>query len=312
LLNDFKNDLQARIQTFEAAINNITAHLPTKSESSSEETLVFAPTVIPTEVSIEIRPEEIKSETQEPSYGVYKVQRGDTLFSLARRFGTSVEVIMEDNLWIGDRNTIHVGNELKIRQDTSPETLSHRTIIGKQEIRGLTEKEVSFINWLNSTHFKWRDWNGHEQRIFVPYWIYQLAKAAEEASGGRCFWAHLVAIGLTETGFFNGSQWDWEAVSKASAKGVMQFMPGTFPVYATHEGADREDPIDNMMAAANMIIYLRLPEAKNMKEWRSYFAIEKPIWNRHSDQAENSWQLLVKLREYEEMFEGMYEKVVNE
>jgi len=235
----------------------------------------------------------------------YIVNRGDTLFSLAQRLGTTVEAIVKANN-IENPSLIHAGQELVIPGKLTPEN-PNRTIVGKQEIRRLTEKEMNFINWLNSSHLKWRSWSGYERTIFVPYWIYQLAKTAEEASDGRCPWYITVAIGLTETG-----QWDWEALSEASAKGVMQFMPGTFPIYATHEGADRDDPIDNIMAAANMIIRIRLPEAKNQEEYIKYFATEKPVWNRYRDQAENSWELLNELKTYEQTFDETYGQTINE
>lgn len=244
----------------------------------------------------------------------YTIQRQDTLFGLAQRFGTSVEAILQANPGIKNRDLIHAGQELVIPGRLLPE-ISPKTINFRPEVRGLTEKEVDFISWLNSSGLKWRDWNGGKQEIFLPYWIYQLAKAAEEASSGRCQWYHLVGIGLTETGYFKGSQWDPEAVSYARARGVMQFMPGTFPIYAPYEGADPEDPIDNMMTACNMIIYLRLPEAKSREEWVMVFLGNGPtdlMWNNHESQAENSKRLADELKKSEAMFNGMYGQTINE
>lgn len=235
----------------------------------------------------------------------YIVQPGDWLYKIARKTGVSREAIVEANN-LKNPNLLHPGQELIIPGKLTPEN-PNKTIFGKQEIRRLTEKEMNFINWLNSSHLKWRTWSGHERTIFVPYWIYQLSKTAEEASDGRCPWNIVVAIGLTETG-----QWDWEAVSEASAKGVMQFMPGTFPIYATHEGADRDDPIDNIMAAGNMIIAIGLPEAKSQEEYVKYFAEESPVWNRDLDQARNSWELLNALRAHEQTFNEIYEQTINE
>ena len=46
--------------------------------------------------------------------GTYVVQRGDTLSSIARRFGTTVQALLEANPSLTDRNTVYAGQRLVI------------------------------------------------------------------------------------------------------------------------------------------------------------------------------------------------------
>jgi len=46
--------------------------------------------------------------------GSYIVQRGDTLSSIARRFGTTVQALLEANPTLTDRNTVYAGQRLVI------------------------------------------------------------------------------------------------------------------------------------------------------------------------------------------------------
>lgn len=50
-----------------------------------------------------------------PSYINYKVVRGDTLYSIARKYGVSVDTIVSDNAL--KNNTLTIGQNLKIRVD---------------------------------------------------------------------------------------------------------------------------------------------------------------------------------------------------
>jgi LysM repeat protein len=55
----------------------------------------------------------------QPTPIIYTVRRGDTLYSLARRYGTTVEAIARDNN-IVNPNLIYVGQQLVIHGTTTP------------------------------------------------------------------------------------------------------------------------------------------------------------------------------------------------
>lgn len=248
----------------------------------------------------------------------YTIHHGDTLFSIARRFGVSVGAILEANTWIKDRNVIYSSQELTIPGIVSPEISAkddYRPIVGKPPIYKMTEKDISFLNWLNSTHSYWQDWNRYNQRVYIPDWVYQYAKTAEVASDGHCNWTYLVGIGLTETGYFRGSQWNPEAISSAGARGIMQFMPGTFVLHAPYEDANPENPKDNMIAACNKIIFQKLTGEETQAGWVENFLGNGPtgaMWNAHRAQANNSWLLSRELDHLETMFDTLYERVISE
>ena len=52
-----------------------------------------------------------------PSYVNYKVVKGDTLYSIAKKFGVSVDSIINDNSL--KNNTLSIGQNLKIRSNSS-------------------------------------------------------------------------------------------------------------------------------------------------------------------------------------------------
>ena len=56
----------------------------------------------------------------------YVVQRGDTLSSIARRFGTTIDAILRENPWITNRNYVQAGRHLAITMGsgaTPPSTI---------------------------------------------------------------------------------------------------------------------------------------------------------------------------------------------
>ena len=52
----------------------------------------------------------------EGDYTEYIIQRGDTLSSIAMRFGTTVKILMEDNPFIKDPDKIYAGDVIRIRR----------------------------------------------------------------------------------------------------------------------------------------------------------------------------------------------------
>jgi LysM repeat protein len=65
------------------------------------------------------------------SYDIYVVQRGDTLKSLAARFGTSITTLMRLNADITNANVIYEGQRLKIPVNTIPNTGSSQVYVVK-------------------------------------------------------------------------------------------------------------------------------------------------------------------------------------
>ena len=52
----------------------------------------------------------------DPQFTEYTIKRGDTLSGIAKKFGTTIKQIMEDNPFIKDPNKIYAGDVLKIRR----------------------------------------------------------------------------------------------------------------------------------------------------------------------------------------------------
>lgn len=59
--------------------------------------------------------------------GTYIVQRGDTLSSIARRFGTTVQALLAANPTITDKNTLYAGQRLAIPGGSSTPPTGQRT-----------------------------------------------------------------------------------------------------------------------------------------------------------------------------------------
>ena len=67
-----------------------------------------------------------------PSYINYKVVRGDTLYSIAKKFGVSVDSIIQDNSL--KNNTLSVGQNLKIRSSSVEECFGEDYIVDKKYV----------------------------------------------------------------------------------------------------------------------------------------------------------------------------------
>lgn len=97
--------------------------------------------------------------TSPASYVVYVVQRGDTLYSTARRYGTTVEAIQSANGLAG--NAIYVGQQLRIPTG-SPEqpgfTLhivqAGETLYSIARRYGTTVQAIQLANGLSSTNIR--------------------------------------------------------------------------------------------------------------------------------------------------------------
>lgn len=84
----------------------------------------------------------IKNDTSIPVTGgtTYIVQRGDTLFKIAVRYGTTVDVLLKLNPSISDRSLIYVGQAIKLPSDSTipvtgrSVTISDYTVRDNQEI----------------------------------------------------------------------------------------------------------------------------------------------------------------------------------
>lgn len=67
-----------------------------------------------------------------PSYVNYKVVKGDTLYSIARKFGVSVDSIIQDNSL--KNNTLSIGQNLKIRSNGVEECFGEDYVIDKKYV----------------------------------------------------------------------------------------------------------------------------------------------------------------------------------
>jgi len=83
------DSIETRLLHYRDVVFNTINQLPIEQQDAPEETLVFAPTVVPTAISTEI---EVPKQ-----HLYYEVRKGDTLYSIARHFGTTVEALAEAN-----------------------------------------------------------------------------------------------------------------------------------------------------------------------------------------------------------------------
>lgn len=67
-------------------------------------------------------PESGEMVTSKPSYSSYIVKKGDSLYSIAKKFGVSVDIIVKDNAL--KTNNLSIGQELKIRTPSTTEVVA--------------------------------------------------------------------------------------------------------------------------------------------------------------------------------------------
>ena len=67
-----------------------------------------------------------------PNYINYKVVKGDTLYNIAKKFGVSVDSIIQDNSL--KNNTLSVGQNLKIRSSSVEECFGEDYIVDKKYV----------------------------------------------------------------------------------------------------------------------------------------------------------------------------------
>jgi len=91
-------------------------------EGSVEPTLPIE-TAVPSEVTPEPTSEEVTPEaevtpevTDEPGYTTYVVKKGDTLYAIAKKNGTTLKALMDANPEVTDPKKLRVGQKLKIPQ----------------------------------------------------------------------------------------------------------------------------------------------------------------------------------------------------
>jgi LysM repeat protein len=80
-------------------------------------------TAVPSEVTPEPTSEEVTPEpevtpeaTDEPGYTTYVVKKGDTLYAIAKKNGTTLKALMDANPEVTDPKKLRVGQKLKIPQ----------------------------------------------------------------------------------------------------------------------------------------------------------------------------------------------------
>jgi len=242
-------------------------------------------------------PETIVSSAPESQPRIYVVQKGENLFRIGLKYNLTInEMVVANN--ISSPFTIYPGQELIIPEKgvaSTQEFSPLRVIIGEPKDYELTHKDERFLSWFNEKTKFWKDWNGNEHQYFIPKDVYRGAKTAEKVSGLP--WYVLVAIGFTETGFYESARWNPGVTSESGASGRYQIMPFNW-VFQPYEGS-LYDPKLNALTATNYMLYLDLGDIdKNTWIWRFTGGnYTRPCWNLHSGQAEVTWEIMQYLKE---------------
>ena len=149
----------------------------------------------------------------------HRIRPGDTLYGIARRYGTSVAELVRIN-GITDPNRIHVGRDLTIRPGGGTPAPDSTSAADPTPTATLTQAEVGAL----------------------------LDRTAR---------AHGVDPSLVKAVAWQESRWRNHVVSSAGAIGIMQVMPATGRWISTSLAGrtlDLEDPEDNVLAG---VLYLR-------------------------------------------------------
>lgn len=175
----------------------------------------------------------------------------------------------------------------------SSDIIEAKTMIEEYQ---LTEQDYQFLDRINNKMaFYWQDWNGKLQRIYIPEDVYQDAKTVGKEEDFP--WYALIAIGLTETGYYDGARWNPRVVSHSGALGRYQIMPFNFPTYQPYEGGDPFDPLFNAWTAVRKLKHMGMGDIPKEGWVKKFIAIGG--WNQHLPQAQTTWALKEALkREY--------------
>jgi len=125
-INAFFNQIQTKLYSFEAVASEMTPLFTSEPQSAPTTLPSTTPTVVPT-----VTPQEI---VIPPQQFYYEVRKGDTLYSIARRFGTTVEVLAEANQ-IFNQRLIYSGQILYVVSHVSIGEVIHDLLTPEERLK---------------------------------------------------------------------------------------------------------------------------------------------------------------------------------
>lgn len=192
----------------------------------------------------------------------YTVRKGDTLWTIARRSGTSVSSLASAN-GITAPYVIFPGQTLQL--SGSGGGTQHRVAAG-ETLSGLASRYGVRVSDLASANAVDADgWVYAGQRLNIPS---RQAAAAAAGSSSRAEVATLIEQVSRQYGWnpamvkalaMHESGWNNQVVSSAGAIGIMQVLPGTNDFVSRHlvgRSLDLSDPRDNIEAGVAFLDYL--------------------------------------------------------